>query len=88
MDELEYQEKLMECVAFKKWQVITDAALLLNNMNHNFEAVIAEIKAERKAIIKMLESNISNKQKLDFINSILKKEKTHDDKKYNNLCSK
>ena len=74
MDELEYQEKLMECVAFKKWQVVTDAVSLLSNMNYNFEAMMAEVKAERKAIIKMLESDISNKQKLDFINSILRKE--------------
>lgn len=60
---------LIECIAFKKWQVITDAANLLNKMNYNFEAILGEVKAERQAIIKMLQSGVSNKQKLDFVKS-------------------
>ena len=69
MTEFEYQEKLLECVAYKKWQVVTDAVTLLNNMNYNFEAIIGEFRAERQAIIKMLDSDVSNKQKLNFIES-------------------
>lgn len=69
MTEFEYQEKLLECVAYKKWQVVTDAVTLLNNMNYNFEAIIGEFRAERQAIVKMIDSDASNKQKLDFIKS-------------------
>ena len=69
MKEFEYQEKLMECLAYKKWQVVNDAVDMLNNMNYNYEAVISEIRAERQAIIKMLDSDVSNKQKLNFIES-------------------
>lgn len=69
MTEFEYQEKLMECLAYKKWQVVNDAVDMLNNMNYNFEAVIGEMRAERQAIIKMLDSDVSNKQKLNFIES-------------------
>lgn len=69
MTEREYQEKLAECIAYKKWQVVVDAVSLLNNMNDNFETMIREFIAERKSIIKMLESNVSNKQKLDFVKS-------------------
>lgn len=69
MTEFEYQEKLMECLAYKKWQVVSDAVDMLNNMNYNFEAVIGEMRAERQAIIKMLDSDVSNKQKLHFIES-------------------
>ena len=69
MTEFEYQEKLMECLAYKKWQVINDAADMLNNMNCNYEAVLREIRAERQAIIKMLDSDVSNKQKLNFVES-------------------
>ena len=69
MTEFEYQEKLMECLAYKKWQVVNDAVDMLNNMNYNFEAVLGEMRAERQAIIKMLDSDVSNKQKLHFIES-------------------
>lgn len=69
MSEFEYQEKLMECLAYKKWQVVNDAVDILNNMNYNFEAVTGEMRAERQAIIKMLDSDVSNKQKLHFIES-------------------
>lgn len=69
MTEFEYQEKLMECLAYKKWQVINDAVDMLNNMNCNYEAALSEIRAERQAIIKMLDSDVSNKQKLNFIES-------------------
>ena len=69
MTEFEYQEKLMECLAYKKWQVVNDAVDMLNNMNYNFEAVLGEMRAERQAIIKMLDSDASNKQKLNFIES-------------------
>lgn len=72
MTEFEYQEKLLECVAYKKWQVVTDAVTLLNNMNYNFEAIIGEFRAERQAIVKMIDSDVSNKQKLDFIKSFAK----------------
>lgn len=69
MTEFEYQEKLMECLAFKDWQVVTDAISMLNNLNHNYKAALGEVKAERQAIIKMLDSDASNKQKLQFIES-------------------
>ena len=59
----------MECLAYKKWQVVNDAVDMLNNMNYNFEAVLGEMRAERQAIIKMLDSDVSNKQKLHFIES-------------------
>ena len=72
MTEFEYQEKLMECLAYKKWQVVNDAVDMLNNMNYNFEAVLGEMRAERQAIIKMLDSDVSNKQKLDFVKSFAK----------------
>lgn len=72
MTEFEYQEKLMECLAYKKWQVVNDAVDMLNNMNYNFEAVLGEMRAERQAIIKMLDSDASNKQKLNFIESFAK----------------
>lgn len=72
MTEFEYQEKLAECLAFKKWQVVTDAIAMLNNLTYNFEAVLSEIKAERQAIIKMLDSEASNKQKLNFVESFAK----------------
>ena len=42
---------------------------MLNNMNYNYEVVISEMRAERQAIIKMLDSDVSNKQKLNFIES-------------------
>ena len=69
MTESEYQEALMKCIAFKKWQVVTDAVTLLNTMNYNFKVLLREVKAERQAIIKMLQSDASNKKKLDFIKS-------------------
>ena len=69
MTEAEYKEKLIECVSYKKWQVVADAVNLLNNMAYNYEAVIKEVRAERQAIVKMLKSNVSNKQKLDFVKS-------------------
>ena len=69
MSEFEYQEKLMECLAYKKWQVVNDAVDMLNNMNYNYEAILGEMRAERQAIIKMLDSDVSNKQKLHFIES-------------------
>ena len=69
MTEAEYEEKLIECVSYKKWQVVADAVNLLNNMAYNYEAVIKEVWAERQAIVKMLNSNVSNKQKLDFVKS-------------------
>ena len=69
MTEFEYQEKLMECLAFKDWQVVTDAISMLNNLNHNYKVVLGEVNAERQAIIKMLDSDVSNKQKLQFIES-------------------
>ena len=69
MTEQEYREKLAECIAYKKWQVVADAVSLLNNMNDNFETMIREFIAERKSIIKMLDSDVSNKQKLDFVKS-------------------
>lgn len=69
MTESEYQEALMKCVTFKKWRVLTDAVDLLNNMSYNLEAILREVKAERQAIIKMLQSDASNKKKLDFIKS-------------------
>ena len=69
MTEFEYQEKLMECLAYKKWQVVNDAVNMLNNMYYNYEEVLREAKAERQAIIKMLDSDASNKQKLHFIES-------------------
>lgn len=72
MTEFEYQEKLKECLAYKKWQVVNDAVDMLNNMNYNFEAVLGEVRAERQAIIKMLDSDASNKQKLYFIESFAK----------------
>ena len=59
----------MECLAYKKWQVVNDAVDMLNNINYNFEAILSEIRAERQAIIKMLDSDVSNKQKLHFIES-------------------
>ena len=69
MTEFEYQKKLTECLAYKKWQVINDAVDMLNNMNYNYEAVLREVRAERQAIVKMLDSDVSNKQKLHFIES-------------------
>lgn len=69
MTESEYQEALMKCIAFKKWQVVADAVSFLNNMNYNLEAIIRELRAEQRAIVKMLQSDASNKQKLDFIKS-------------------
>lgn len=69
MSESEYQEALMKCIAFKKWQVVADAVSFLNNMNYNLEAIIRELRAEQRAIVKMLQSDASNKQKLDFIKS-------------------
>lgn len=69
MTEFEYQEKLTECLAYKKWQVVSDAVDMLNNMNYNYEVVLSELRAERQAIIKMLDSDVSNKQKLHFIES-------------------
>ena len=69
MTESEYQESLMKCIAFKNWQVVTDAVTLLNTMNYNFKVLMREVKAERQAIIKMLQSDASNKKKLDFIKS-------------------
>ena len=69
MNEFEYQKKLMDCIAYKKWQVVNDAVDMLNNMNYNYEAVIREVRAERQAIIKMLDSDVSNKQKLHFVES-------------------
>ena len=69
MTEFEYQEKLMECIAFKDWQVVTDAVSMLNNLNHNYRAVIREVIAERQAIIKMLDSDVSKRQKLEFVES-------------------
>ena len=69
MTEFEYQEKLMACLAYKKWQVVNDAVDMLNNMNYNYEAVLREMRAERRAINKMLDSDVSNKQKLHFIES-------------------
>ena len=69
MTEFEYQEKLMACLAYKKWQVVNDAVDMLNNMNYNFEALLGEVRAERQAIIKMLDSDVSNKQKLNFVKS-------------------
>ena len=69
MTEFEYQEKVMECLAYKKWQVVNDAVDMLNNMNYNYEAVISEMRAERQAIIKMIDSDVSNKQKLAFVES-------------------
>ena len=69
MTEFEYQEKLMQCLAYKKWQVVNDAVDMLNNMNYNFEAVLGEVRAERQAIIKMLDSDASKKQKLEFVES-------------------
>lgn len=70
--EFEYQKMLTECIAFKNWQVVTDAVTLLNTMNYNFKALLGEVKAERQAIIKMLQSDASNKQKLDFVKSFAK----------------
>lgn len=69
MTEFEYQEKLMACLAYKKWQVVNDAVDMLNNMNYNYEVVISEMRAERQAIIKMLDSDVSKKQKLEFVES-------------------
>lgn len=69
MTEFEYQEKLMACLAYKKWQVVNDAVDMLNNLNYNFEVILGEMRAERQAIIKMLDSDASNKQKLQFIES-------------------
>lgn len=69
MTEFEYQEKLMECLAFKEWQVVTDAVAMLNNLNRNYKTVLGEVKAERQAIIKMIDSDVSNKQKLAFVES-------------------
>lgn len=72
MDDFEYKEALTKCIASRKWQVVVDAVVLLNNMNCNFEALLREVKAERQAIIKMLQSDASNKQKLDFVKSFAK----------------
>jgi predicted transcriptional regulator YheO len=69
MTEFEYQEKLMDCLTYKKWQVVNDAVDMLNNMNCNYEVVLSEIRAERQAIITMLDSDASNKQKLHFVES-------------------
>ena len=69
MTESEYQEALMKCIAFKKWQVVADAVSFLNNMNYNLETIIREFRGDQLAIIKMLQSNASNKQKLDFVKS-------------------
>lgn len=69
MTEFEYQEKLTECLAFKGWQVVTDAVSMLNNLNRNYEAMFGEVRAERQAIIKMLDSDVSKKQKLEFVES-------------------
>lgn len=69
MTEFEYQEKLIECLSFKGWQVVTDAVSMLNNLNHNYEALFGEVRAERQAIIKMLDSDVSKKQKLEFVES-------------------
>ena len=69
MTEFEYQEKLTACLAYKKWQVVNDAVDMLNNMNYNFETILGAMRAERQAIIKMLDSDASNKQKLRFIES-------------------
>lgn len=71
MTEAEYKEKLIECVSYKKWQVVADAVNLLNIMNDNYEAIISEFKSDRRAIIKALESDMSNKRKLDFIKSFV-----------------
>lgn len=71
MTESEYQEALMKCIAFKKWQVVADAVNFLNNMTDNYEAIISEFKSDRRAIIKALESDMSNKRKLDFIKSFV-----------------
>lgn len=69
MTEFEYQEKLIECLAYKKWQVVNDAIDMLNNMHYNYEVILSEMRAERQAIIRMLDSDVSNKQKLHFIES-------------------
>lgn len=84
MTEFEYQEKLMECLAYKDWQMVNDAISMLNNMNHNYRVVLSEMKAEQKAIIKMLDSDASNKKKLDFVKSFAddwrpKQRKEHED---------
>ena len=71
MTEQEYREKLAECIAYKKWQVVADAVNFLNNMTDNYEAIISEFKSDRRAIIKALESDMSNKRKLDFIKSFV-----------------
>lgn len=68
-DEIEYREKLIDCIMYKKWDVISDAVSMLNNMNHNYEVAISEVRAERQAIIRMLDSDVSNKQKLEFVKS-------------------
>ena len=69
MTESEYKEKLIECLNYKRWQVVADAVTVLNNLAYNYEAVIREVQVEHQAIIKMLNSNVSNKQKLDFVKS-------------------
>ena len=70
MTEAEYKEKLSECIAFKKWQVVVDAAKALIILDNNYDVIFNEVRAERQAIVKMLQRNdIGNKQKLDFIKS-------------------
>ena len=69
MTEAEYNEKLSECITFKKWQVIVDAAKALIILDNNYDVIFNEVRAERQAIVKMLNSNVSNKQKLDFVKS-------------------
>ena len=70
--EFEYQKMLTECIEFKNWQVVTDAITLLNTMNYNYKALLVEVKAEWQTIIKMLQSDASDKQKLDFVKSFAK----------------
>ena len=67
--EFEYREMLTECIAFKKWQVVADAVSFLNNMNYNLETIIRAFRDDQLAIVKMLQSDASNKQKLDFVKS-------------------
>ena len=84
MSEFEYEQKLMECILYKRHKVMEDVARMLATYHANCETLISEYRAEHQTIIKMLDSDASNKKKLDFVKSFAddwrpKQRKEHED---------
>lgn len=71
IDQFEYENILLTLIKNEKgYDAIIDLTRMLSNYSHNTTLALKETVAEKRAILKILDSDTSNKNKLEVVRNM------------------